>query len=155
MIRSRTWPAMASRRAPSGLREAYQAAVRSRLRPGRITATRPGVLGLAALIDLPAWCHLTGHHYLGPVPASASPTYALRTIYAPAATDPNSPGGAVPDPGRGPGWPVQRMSVTIGVAADRLRLLPPFIELAKTTLVAGDRTSPAGLKAGRARGTGC
>ncbi|MBP0455600.1 sulfurtransferase TusA family protein [Kitasatospora sp. RG8] len=23
----------------------------------------------AAPLDLPAWCHLTGHHYLGPVPA--------------------------------------------------------------------------------------
>ncbi|WP_241681617.1 sulfurtransferase TusA family protein [Streptomyces sp. CB01881] len=22
----------------------------------------------AAPLDLPAWCHLTGHHYLGPVP---------------------------------------------------------------------------------------
>jgi tRNA 2-thiouridine synthesizing protein A len=30
----------------------------------------------AAPIDLPAWCHLTGHTYLGPVPATATPTYA-------------------------------------------------------------------------------
>ncbi|MFG2138452.1 sulfurtransferase TusA family protein [Streptomyces sp. NPDC048650] len=22
----------------------------------------------AAPLDLPAWCHMTGHHYLGPVP---------------------------------------------------------------------------------------
>jgi tRNA 2-thiouridine synthesizing protein A len=32
----------------------------------------------AAPLDLPAWCHLTGHAYLGPVPA-ARPTYAMRT----------------------------------------------------------------------------
>ena len=44
----------------------------------------------AAPIDLPAWCHLTGHAYLGPVPA-ARPTYAMRTVPAPAATDPASP----------------------------------------------------------------
>jgi tRNA 2-thiouridine synthesizing protein A len=41
--------------------------------------------------DLPAWCHLTGHAYLGPIPAATRPTYALRTIAAPAATDPASP----------------------------------------------------------------
>jgi tRNA 2-thiouridine synthesizing protein A len=44
----------------------------------------------AAPIDLPAWCHLTGHTYLGSVPAS-SPTYALRTIASPVATDAASP----------------------------------------------------------------
>jgi tRNA 2-thiouridine synthesizing protein A len=33
----------------------------------------------AAPIDLPAWCHLTGHTYLGPVPAmGGAPAYALR-----------------------------------------------------------------------------
>jgi tRNA 2-thiouridine synthesizing protein A len=45
----------------------------------------------AAPIDLPAWCHLTGHAYLGPIPAATRPTYALRAIAAPAATDPASP----------------------------------------------------------------
>jgi len=44
----------------------------------------------AASIDLPAWCHLTGHAYLGPVRA-ATPAYALRTTAAPAATDLASP----------------------------------------------------------------
>ncbi|GGL40860.1 sulfurtransferase TusA family protein [Planomonospora parontospora] len=34
----------------------------------------------AAPIDLPAWCHLTGHAYLGPTDA-----YAPRTAYALAA----------------------------------------------------------------------
>jgi len=44
----------------------------------------------AASIDLPAWCHLTGHAYLGSIRA-ATPTYALRTTAAPFATDPASP----------------------------------------------------------------
>ena len=35
----------------------------------------------ASPIDLPAWCHLTGHAYLGSIRA-ATPTYALRTIAA-------------------------------------------------------------------------
>jgi tRNA 2-thiouridine synthesizing protein A len=44
----------------------------------------------AAPIDLPAWCHLTGHTYLGPLPA-ARPSYALRTVSAPTVTEPASP----------------------------------------------------------------
>jgi tRNA 2-thiouridine synthesizing protein A len=44
----------------------------------------------AAPIDLPAWCYLTGHDYLGSVRA-ATPTYALRIAAAPAATGPASP----------------------------------------------------------------
>ncbi|MGW0806573.1 sulfurtransferase TusA family protein [Nonomuraea sp. NPDC002799] len=32
----------------------------------------------AAPVDLPAWCHLTGHSYLGPVAGAERPTYALR-----------------------------------------------------------------------------
>ncbi|MGQ4486020.1 sulfurtransferase TusA family protein [Streptomyces sp. SAS_281] len=39
-----------------------------------IIATDP-----AAPLDLPAWCHMTGHHYLGPVPNAADvPVYALQ-----------------------------------------------------------------------------
>lgn len=44
-------------------------------RPGtvvHVVATDP-----AAPLDLPAWCHMTGHHYLGPVPGDR-PVYALR-----------------------------------------------------------------------------
>ena len=51
----------------------------ARLPPGtliHLTARDP-----AAPLDLAAWCHLTGHAYLGPVPAAA-PTYALRTSAA-------------------------------------------------------------------------
>ena len=44
----------------------------------------------AAPIDLPAWCHLTGHAYLGPV-SSVTPVYALRTAAAAATTDAASP----------------------------------------------------------------
>jgi len=50
-----------------------------------LTASDP-----AAPAGLPAWCHLTGHAYLGAVPA-AMPTYALRTTSAPVTTDPASP----------------------------------------------------------------
>ncbi|GGP96633.1 sulfurtransferase TusA family protein [Streptomyces roseolilacinus] len=32
----------------------------------------------AAPLDLPAWCHMTGHAYLGPVPGAERPVYALR-----------------------------------------------------------------------------
>ncbi len=53
-------------------------AARSRtLAPGsevRLVATDP-----AAPLDLPAWCHLTGHHYLGRgVGADGRPHYDLR-----------------------------------------------------------------------------
>ena len=44
----------------------------------------------AASMDLPAWCHLIGHAYLGSIRA-ATPTYALRAAAAPFATDPASP----------------------------------------------------------------
>ena len=46
----------------------------------------------AAPLDLAAWCHLTGHTYLGPVPAPAdAPAYALRTSAACRPTQPHSP----------------------------------------------------------------
>jgi tRNA 2-thiouridine synthesizing protein A len=45
----------------------------------------------AAPIDLPAWCHLTGHAYLGPVITGARPTYAIHIASNPAATRPSSP----------------------------------------------------------------
>ncbi|TMR16545.1 sulfurtransferase TusA family protein [Nonomuraea turkmeniaca] len=32
----------------------------------------------AAPVDLPAWCHLTGHTYLGQVEGAERPTFALR-----------------------------------------------------------------------------
>ncbi|GII97434.1 sulfurtransferase TusA family protein [Sinosporangium siamense] len=44
----------------------------------------------AAPVDLPAWCHLTGHHYLGPVPGER-PTYAIRTAPGPRTTHPDKP----------------------------------------------------------------
>lgn len=54
------------------------------------TVTRLIASDPAAPIDLPAWCHLTGHAYLGPIRA-APPTYALRTTATAVATDSASP----------------------------------------------------------------
>ncbi len=45
----------------------------------------------AAPLDLPAWCHLTGHRYLGPVPDIDRPTYAMQIRAAAAPTDPANP----------------------------------------------------------------
>jgi tRNA 2-thiouridine synthesizing protein A len=46
----------------------------------------------AAPIDLAAWCHLTGHVYLGPLPdADGIPGYALRINGHARPTDPASP----------------------------------------------------------------
>jgi len=47
----------------------------------------------AAPLDPAAWCHLTGHTYLGPVPApAAAPAYARRTSATCRPTQPLSPG---------------------------------------------------------------
>lgn len=59
------------------------------LAPGTVvhlTATDP-----AAPIDLPAWCHLTGHTYLGPVEGAPTTTYALQVTADPRLTSPESP----------------------------------------------------------------
>jgi tRNA 2-thiouridine synthesizing protein A len=45
----------------------------------------------AAPIDLPAWCHLTGHHYLGAVPGNDRPTYALSVRADARRTEPHAP----------------------------------------------------------------
>lgn len=46
----------------------------------------------AAPLDLPAWCHMTGHHYLGPVPNTAEPpVYALRLTTDARPTHPDAP----------------------------------------------------------------
>nr|BFD89992.1 hypothetical protein KitaXyl93_13520 [Kitasatospora sp. Xyl93] len=47
----------------------------------------------AAPLDLPAWCHLTGHAYLGQVPYEATDreVYALRLTSAPVPTRPDRP----------------------------------------------------------------
>lgn len=44
-----------------------------------------------APIDLPVWCRMTGHTYLGPVPGRVTPTYAVRVTAAPVPTDPEHP----------------------------------------------------------------
>ncbi|GAA4937260.1 sulfurtransferase TusA family protein [Actinoplanes utahensis] len=45
----------------------------------------------AAPLDLPAWCHLTGHVYLGPVEDQERPTYGVRVSPGAAATDADRP----------------------------------------------------------------
>ena len=45
----------------------------------------------AAPLDLPAWCHLTGHTYLGPIPAMDPPGYGLQVAAAARATDSQRP----------------------------------------------------------------
>ncbi|MEU0390691.1 sulfurtransferase TusA family protein [Streptomyces chartreusis] len=46
----------------------------------------------AAPLDLPAWCHMTGHHYLGPVPDPAGRlVYALRLAADARPTRPDAP----------------------------------------------------------------
>ena len=59
------------------------------LAPGAVVhliATDP-----AAPLDLPAWCHLTGHAYLGPVPDADRPTYGVRVSGTATHTDPARP----------------------------------------------------------------
>jgi tRNA 2-thiouridine synthesizing protein A len=45
----------------------------------------------AAPLDLPAWCHLTGHTYLGLAPGTDRPTYTVRVAAVAALTDPDRP----------------------------------------------------------------
>jgi tRNA 2-thiouridine synthesizing protein A len=45
----------------------------------------------AAELDLAAWCHLTGHTYLGPVPDPAGPAYELRLEAGGQETEPSRP----------------------------------------------------------------
>lgn len=45
-----------------------------------------------APLDLPAWCHLTGHTYLGPIaPMGGAPAYALRVAADTRPTRPDAP----------------------------------------------------------------
>ena len=45
----------------------------------------------AATIDLPAWCHMTGHAYLGRVAGPGRPTFAVRVDAAAKATRADAP----------------------------------------------------------------
>ena len=59
------------------------------LAPGTVvhlTSTDP-----VAPIDLPAWCRLTGHGYLGPVEPADRPTYAIEVAADPTPTHPDRP----------------------------------------------------------------
>ncbi len=52
-----------------------------------------------APIDLPAWCRMTGHTYLGPVEGAEPPTYRVRISATARATDPARPWHLAPDGG--------------------------------------------------------
>jgi tRNA 2-thiouridine synthesizing protein A len=54
-----------------------------------------------APIDLPAWCRMTGHTYLGPVPGTERPTYAVRLTDRPVPTHPDKPWHVVRGAGAG------------------------------------------------------
>ena len=51
-----------------------------------LTTTDP-----VAPIDLPAWCRMTGHTYLGTVPGPGGPTYAVQVTATPVPTHPDAP----------------------------------------------------------------
>ncbi|MCG7287310.1 sulfurtransferase TusA family protein [Cellulomonas sp. ACRRI] len=52
-----------------------------------------------APIDLPAWCRMTGHRYLGPVPDGPPPaTYAIEVAADARPTDPDRPWHVAPAP---------------------------------------------------------
>ena len=44
-----------------------------------------------APIDLPAWCWMTGHTYLGTVPGPGPATYAVQVTVAPVPTELDAP----------------------------------------------------------------
>ncbi len=44
-----------------------------------------------APIDLPVWCHMTGHAYLGTVDGHERPTYAVQVTARPSPTDAGNP----------------------------------------------------------------
>lgn len=53
----------------------------------------------AAPLDLPAWCHMTGHTYLGAVADDDRPVHALRLTASPWPTRPDAPWHTA-EPGR-------------------------------------------------------
>lgn len=44
-----------------------------------------------APIDIPVWCRITGHAWLGPVPGSSTPTYAVQVGADPVPTQVGAP----------------------------------------------------------------
>lgn len=45
----------------------------------------------AAPLDLPAWCHLTGHTYLGPIQGQDRPAYGVRVTASAVPTEQDRP----------------------------------------------------------------
>lgn len=63
----------------------------------RISELTPGTIvevitsDPAAPLDLPAWCHLTGHRYLGTLRGAEPPTHRLQTAAYPRRTTAERP----------------------------------------------------------------
>ncbi|MFI6705493.1 sulfurtransferase TusA family protein [Nonomuraea sp. NPDC050478] len=59
----------------------------------------------AAPIDLPAWCHLTGHRYLGALTSRGRPAYAISVRADARRTEPHAPwrSATAPRSGASPG----------------------------------------------------
>lgn len=64
---------------------------------GVLDSVQPGTLvhvvttDPAAPLDLPAWCDLTGHHYLGQIHGTEPPTHAMVVAETPRPTRPDRP----------------------------------------------------------------
>ena len=69
-----------------------------------------------AVVDLPAWCHLTGHEWLGSVPGTSAPTYAIRVSGNAASIHLERPWRVHPD--TGPELRTTNAGPTPGVEAD-------------------------------------
>lgn len=54
-----------------------------------------------APIDLPAWCYMTGHVYLGPVDTGGDPTFAVEVSASARATEADRPWRPVAPSGPG------------------------------------------------------
>lgn len=86
-----------------------------------------------APIDLPAWCRMVGHTYLGPVPSPAThPTYAILLIARPTPTHPDKPWHAATTPGKAA--PLARPeTVEKGPVAPRQQMRSPQINPPRST----------------------
>jgi tRNA 2-thiouridine synthesizing protein A len=102
----------------------------------RVAALKDGTLvhlsttDPVAPIDLPAWCRMTGHIYLGTVEGAASPAYAIRVSAHPAPTDERHPWR--PARANGHGQPSCAPAPTHGTAGRAPR--PPESEVGRSTV---------------------
>lgn len=55
-----------------------------------------------APVDIPVWCRITGHTWLGPVPGTSTPTYAVAVGADPVPTQADSPWKVARQPSEAP-----------------------------------------------------